>query len=93
MSRIMTSCKDGKHGACEFTSCACDCHAGKMDALLDCLSLEDYEPHKRQAIRRVRIVESYNFDGSSRVSVRILEGPETGRVVNSLSPKNLIPLR
>lgn len=57
---------------------------------LDCVSLEEWEPKKTQAIRTVEVLEHYTTDGSPRITVRILEGPERGRIVTGLCPNNLI---
>lgn len=57
---------------------------------LDCRSLEDWTPNApREAWRKVEIVDNYEIGGQRRLSVRILEGPDQGRVVNELSPGNL----
>ena len=57
---------------------------------LNTISLEDWKPKQPdERWRRVDVVDRYEFDGRPRVSVRILEGPEKGRVVTGLSPGNL----
>ena len=62
----------------------------KNTALLNTASLEDWYPKMpAEILRRVEVVERYEYDGRSRLSVRILEGPEVGRVVSGLSPSNL----
>ncbi len=54
---------------------------------MNTVSLEDwYKGQPTEAWRRVEIVEQYEWDGRQRVSVRILEGPEAGRVVSGMSP-------
>jgi ribosomal protein S28E/S33 len=61
-----------------------------MPLYLNCTSLEDWHPGQPAVImRRVEVVDRRTFDGAPRVDVRILEGPETGRVVTGLSPGNL----
>jgi len=57
---------------------------------LNTLSLEPWKPKQPDYIfRRVEVVKRYAWDGKQRVEVKILEGPEKGRVVSSLSPSNL----
>lgn len=62
-------------------------------AWLNCASLEDWDPRRGRAPaetwRPVEVVERYEFDGAPRLRVRILAGPEAGRVVSGLSPGNL----
>lgn len=59
---------------------------------LNCASLEDWYPGQPATIlRRVEVIELRTFDGAPRVDVRILEGPEAGRIVTNLSPGNLEP--
>ncbi len=61
---------------------------------LNTLSLEDWAPNQPDQLwRRVEVVDRYDFDGRPRVSARILEGPEKGRVVTGLSPGQLKPTR
>ena len=53
-------------------------------------SLEDWYPGQpAEAWREIEVVERYYFDNVPRLSVRILEGPERGRVVSGLSPGNV----
>ena len=57
---------------------------------LNTISLEDWQP--KQPTERwcgVEVIERYHFDNAPRLKVRILEGPERGRVVSGLSPGNL----
>jgi ribosomal protein S28E/S33 len=44
---------------------------------------------RAQVLRMVRVVGRYCFDGSQRVEVEILTGPEKGRVVRGLGVGNL----
>jgi hypothetical protein len=58
---------------------------------LNCTSLEDWYPGQPAVtLRKVEIVDRREFDGAPRVDVRILEGPEAGRIVTGLSPGNLV---
>ena len=66
-------------------------HAAKASwQYLNTISLEDWRP-RQPAERwcRVEVLERYYFDDRPRLKVRILEGPEKGRVVSGLSPSNL----
>lgn len=55
--------------------------------VLDAASLEDWQPGQADVLwREVEVLDRYLFDGRSRVSVRLLEGPESGRTVTGLSP-------
>ena len=57
---------------------------------LDTSGLEDWAPsHPAERWCRVEILERYEFDGRPRLRVKILEGPEKGRIVSGLSPGNL----
>lgn len=61
---------------------------------LNTISLEDWKPKQPdERWCRVEVVARYDFDGRPRVSARILEGPEKGRVVTGLSPGQLKPTR
>ena len=57
---------------------------------LNTLSLEDWAPGQPDEIwRKVEVTETYTWDQVPRIKIRILEGPEKGRVVSGLSPSNL----
>jgi len=42
-----------------------------------------------EILRQVRVAEVYDWDGLTRYAVKILEGPEKGRIVSGLSKSNL----
>ena len=61
-----------------------------MKWMLNTISLEDWTPGQPdERWCAVEVVERYDFDGMPRLKVRVLEGPEVGRVVSGLSPGNL----
>ena len=62
--------------------------------MLNTAALEDWYPGQpAEILRRCTVIERYEFDGRPRLRVRIDEGPEAGRIVNSLSPSNIRPER
>lgn len=57
---------------------------------LNTVSLEDWAPGQPdERWCAVEVVERYSWDGRERLRVKVMEGPEVGRVVSGLNQTNL----